>query len=150
MTNDGCCVKRNPWRKVYYVLLFSVAIVSMLACVAAIPVIIYQQATKTQTATVQVNASADEVYQTAIRLIQQRPDIQILEQQDDKRTIEIQRAEKYASVKATPLDGRKAQLVVTADADTEEKEEEEDKELALKIVKGICDELGVSYTVARD
>jgi hypothetical protein len=62
----------------------------------------------------------------------------------------VKRAEKYASIKAAPLDGGKTQLVVTADADVEEKDKEEDKELALKIVTAICDELGVSYTVARE
>jgi hypothetical protein len=137
-------------RKLLFASLFSFAIVSSWACVAAIPVIIYHQATKMQTATVQVNADANNVYQTARRLIQERTDIEILKQEDDKRTIEIKKAEKYASIKATPLDGGKTQLVVTADADTEEKEKEEDKELALKIVTAICDELGVSYSVARE
>jgi hypothetical protein len=40
--------------------------------------------------------------------------------------------------------------VVTADADVEEKDKEEDKELALKVVQLICDELGVEYTVVKD
>ena len=48
--------------------------------------------------------------------------------------------------KAVSHNGNKTQLVVTADAS---KKKEEDKELALRIVKDICDELGVKYKVVK-
>jgi hypothetical protein len=115
-------------------------------CPVLIPVVIYKQSTKHHTATVQVNKKADDVYGTAIQLLEDNPEIKVLEKDDEKRAVEAEKGELFASVSATPIDGGKTQLVVTADAG----KREEDKELALKIVTKICDALGVKYTLVED
>jgi hypothetical protein len=130
---------------------------SFFSCVLAIPVIIHHMGSKIETATVQVPATADSVYQAALKLIQKNDGLEIIKQEDDDRSIEIKKAKKFASIKATEIDSGKSQLTVSADADTEEKkgdedkdkDKEEDKELALKIITAICNELGVKYTVSK-
>ena len=127
-------------------LLIFLMAMSFLGCVAAIPVVIYYEAEKHYTATVQVDAKAADVYNTAVRLIGEKPDVKIKKKDDAKFLVEIERGKQYASIKAVSHNGNKTQLVVTADAS---KKKEEDKELALRIVKDICDELGVKYKVVK-
>ena len=121
--------------------------ISMLACVAAIPVIIHYESTKHYTATVQVNAKPQAVYQTAIRVIEGKPDVEIAKKDEAKLLVEADRGKKQSvSIHAASVDANKTQLIVTADAG---EKQQEDKELALKVVKAICDELGVNYTVVK-
>jgi len=151
MSHDAFRNKRGSVLRLFGVLLTFLTLMSLVGCIAAVPVAIrYYKSTKFQTATAQVNAQAVDVYHTAIRMIQQRPDIRIVKQDDEKLMVEIERGEKYASIKTAPLDSGQTHLVVTADADVEEKDKEEDKELALKVVQLICDELGVEYTVVKE
>jgi hypothetical protein len=108
--------------------------------------VIYHQATKHHTATVQVNAKAEDVYRTALSLVEEDPEIKLLKKDDDKFMAEAEKGELSASIKAAPIGDNQTQLVVTADAG----KKEEDKKLALRVVTRICDRLGVKYTVVEE
>jgi len=126
-------------------LLVLLAVMSMLACVAAVPDVVNYKYTNHHTATVQVDAKADEVYHTALRLVEEDPDLKLLERDDEKLLVEAEKGELHASVAVAPLGDKQAQVVVTADAG----DKEEDKELALRIITSLCDRLEVKYTVVE-
>ena len=124
----------------------SVTLMSLMACVAAIPLAVHHyKSSKYSTAMVQVNAKAADVYQTALRIVEENPDIELLKKDDEKFMAEAKRGELFASIKAVPLSENRTELVATADAG----EKEEDKKLALQVATRICDELGVKYTVVE-
>ena len=123
-----------------------VTVITQLACVAAIPIIIYAKSTKHHTATVQIDAKAKDVYDTALGLVEADPEIKLLKKDDEKLFVEVEKGKLHASIKATSVKEKQTQLIVTADAG----EKEEDKELALRVVTRICDKLGVKYTVAKE
>ena len=123
--------------------------VSLVACVAAVPVVIYYQSTKDYVAAVELNAAADTVYQTALTEIEARRDrIKTLEQEDSKRMVKITDGTQTAELKAVSVDPAKTKLIVTADLPGQEQDKE--KELALKIVDVVCKSLGVNYTLVED
>jgi hypothetical protein len=128
------------------VLLTFLTVTSFLACVAAVPVAVrYYKSSKFQTATVQVNAKAEDVHRTALRLVDEDPEIKLLKKDDKKFMVEAEKGELHGTIKTTSISEKQSQLVVTADAG----EKEEDKKLALRIVTRICDKLEVKYTVVE-
>jgi len=71
--------------------------------------------------------------------------LKLLKKDDEKFVAEGEKGELNATIMATPLDDKKTQLIVTADAG----KKETDKKLALQIITNICDKLGVKYTVVE-
>jgi hypothetical protein len=132
----------------------AMSLVFLFACIAAVPLIIkYAKSDEGYVSKVDVPASADRVYQEAIRRAESRPDVTILKRDDAERFLEATDGVQKASVKVTPEGPEKTELVVTADVPkTEEGKEAErakEKELSLQIVKGICDGLGVKCEVGQ-
>ena len=136
-------------------LMCMLAVIFMLACVvAAVPLIVkYAKSDKGYVSTVEVPASADKVYQTAIRETEARPNLKILKKDDAERFIEITDGVQRASVKATPVSLEKTELVVVAQIPkTEEGKEvqrDREKELSLRVVNVLCDGLGVKCNVVE-
>ena len=145
MTNDRLINKNGFGIRVFGIFFVLVVAAFLLSCVAAVPVIIYYQSTKHFTATVQVDAKAEDVYQTALRIVEEQPNVKLVKKDDEKLIVEAKLEEKEGSIKAVPISANKCQLIATADAG----DKEADKEMALRIVKRICDELGVKYTVVE-
>lgn len=144
-SNRKSNVKTGPW--FLGLLCVSLTVMSLMACVAAIPVAVhYYKSSKHFTAIVQVNAKAADVFQTALRIVGENPDIKLLKKDDEKLMVEAKKGELFASIKTTAISNNQTQLVATADAG----EKEEDKKLALQVVTRICDELGVKYTVVEN
>ena len=143
MTCDIFIGKRGFVLRCLGVMLTLLTVISLMACVAAIPVVVYKQATKFHTATVEVNAKANDVYRTALLIIEEDPELKLLKKDDEKFVAEAEKGELNATIMATQLDDKKTQLIVTADAG----KKETDKELALQIITNICDKLGIKYTV---
>lgn len=146
MSSDTFMNKKGAVVRLLGVLFTFLTVTSFVACVAAVPVAVrYYKSSKFQTATVQVNAKAEDVYRTALRLIDEDPQIKLLKKDDKKFMVEAEKGELQGSIKTTSISEKQSQLVVTADAG----EKEEDKKLALRIVTRICDKLGVKYTVVE-
>lgn len=115
----------------------------LMACPVVIPIVVYKKTTKFHTATVEVNAKANDVYRTALLIIEEDPELKLLKKDDEKFVAEAEKGELNATIMATQLDDKKTQLIVTADAG----KKETDKALALQIITNICDKLGIKYTV---
>ncbi len=145
MTYNILIGKRGFVLRFLGVMLTLLTVISLLACVAAIPVMVYKQTTKYHTATVKVNVKANEVYRMALFIIEKDPELKLLKKDDEKFVVEAEQGELNATAMATPLDNKQTQLIVTADAG----KKESDKELALEIITDICDKLGVKYTVVE-
>jgi hypothetical protein len=106
--------------------------------------IAYKKGTKFNKATVQVQAAANDVYSTAIGVINDDPAIELLKKDDEKLKAEARKGKLLAKIEVKKLDNGNTKLIVKADAG---KDKKADKELALRIVKRICDTLGVKYVV---
>ncbi len=134
---------------------FSVSLLAaifMSSCIAAVPLIIhYAKSDKGYVSTLDVPASADKVYQTAIHETEARPQWKILKRDDAERFLEITDGVQKASAKATPVGPEKTELVVVADVprteEGKEVEKKKEKELSLRVAKVLCDSLGVKCNV---
>ena len=145
MTNAIRKIKARFGLRVLGVFFIFLVVIYLLGCVAAIPVIIYYKSTKHFTATVQVDAKAEDVYQTALRIVEENPNVKLVKKDDEKLLVEAELEEKEGSIKAVPISANQCQLIATVDAG----DKEADEEMALRIVKRICDELGVKYSVVE-
>jgi hypothetical protein len=135
-------------------LMSMLTVIVMFACIAAVPLIVkYAKSDKGYVSTVEVPATADKVYQTAIRETEARPHLKILKRDDTERFIEITDGVQKASVKATPISEEKTELVVVAQVPkTEEGKEVERKreeELSLRVVNVLCDGLSVKCNIVE-
>ena len=83
-------------------------------------------------------------YTTALHLIKKDAEVKLLKKYDEKRIVEAEKGKLSAIDKAKPRGKKMTELIATADAGGEKGE---DKKLALKVVKKICDELGVTHMV---
>ena len=136
-------------RSYLYLTMYLAVAVSLAACVAAVPAVIYYQSTKNYVATVELDAAADTVYQTAIREVEARGDrLKIVEREDAKRLLEVTDGTQTAELKMVSIDPGKTKLIVTANLPGREQEKE--KELALKVVDVVCKSLGVEYTLLEE
>ena len=123
---------------------------SIMSCVA-IPVaaVIYYQSTKHFTATVEMDANADEVFNVAVAVAKNNPQLNITKQDNPSFLLEAEEKEtgRFASLKVVSLGKEKSQLIVTADAGLKKKE---DKALALQVVTRVCEVLGVPYSLVKN
>jgi hypothetical protein len=116
------------------------------SCILAAPAIVrHFSSSKEETAIVQIPARPIAVYTTALKLIEQNPEIELVKKDDQKLLVEAKKGNIFASVKANPANSDKTQLVIMAETGgTADK-----KELALRIATKICDQLGVKYTIVE-
>lgn len=118
-------------------------VTSFTACVAAIPVVVYYKSKSHYVATVEINVDANKAYQAANEEVEARSHLKILEKKDSELFLEITDGKQTASVKVVSTGTNKTKLIVTADI--EGMEQEKEKELAMKAVDIICNNLGVKY-----
>jgi hypothetical protein len=136
------------------------AAISLTACPAAIPLAIYYYKTHDNyVATAEVKVDAEKVFAAAVSLVEKRKEEgkikDILTKDDSKLFLEVTDGRQKASAKVIPIKSGVSKLVVTADVpDTKEMSEElerqKEQELALRIMKNICDELGVNYQLIEE
>ena len=134
--------------KSFRYLIALVAVMSMLACIAAIPIAIkYMKSDEGFVAEAEIPAPAEKVYRAAVDAAKEKaPVVKILEKDDAKFYLAVTDDIQKASVKVEPIDNNKAELIVMADipqAEGVEKEyeEEQEEELALRIVNRLCQRL---------
>ena len=117
--------------------------VLFLSTVAAV---VSMRSSKHYTTTVLVNKKPPEVYAAMLRILEKRPDVKVISMDDKNYLIEASRGNNYATAKAAPHDQGMTQLVVTADAG---EQDQTDEDLALNVVKMVCEELGIKYKVVE-
>ena len=130
-------------------MLSSVALIAIFftGCIAAVPVVVYYQSKSDYVATVELNASAADVYQAAVEEVDARPQLKIVEKKDPDMFLEVTDGKQTASVKAVSIEANRSKLIVTADIPGIEQEKEE--ELALRAIDIICKRLGVTYQLVE-
>lgn len=117
--------------------------VVFLSSVAA--TVVYVRSKNHLTTTVLIKKSPDEVYAAMNKIIDRSPDVKVLNREDKKYLIEASRGKDKVTAKAT-LFGSSGltQLIVIADAG---ERGQKDEDLALRVVRNICEELKVDYKV---
>jgi len=115
--------------------------VVVLSSVAAV---VYMRSNNHLTTTVLIKKTPDATYTAMNQIIERTPDIKIINKEDKKYLIEASRGENKVTAKATPYGSGLTQLIVTADAG---KGDLSDEDLALKVVRQVCEELGVEYKI---
>jgi PBP1b-binding outer membrane lipoprotein LpoB len=111
---------------------------------SSVATLVYMRSNNHLTTTVLIKKTPDAVYAAMNQIIDKTPNITIINKEDKKYLIEASRGENKVTAKATPYGSGLTQLIVTADAG---KGDMTDEDLALKVVRQICDELGVEYKV---
>lgn len=121
------------------------AAMSLLACVAAIPVAVYYFETdKNYVAEADASSSADEVWAAIVRRGKQAEAdgrAKIIDSNDTKRTMKITDGVQTANLKVLSLEENKSRVTIVASLPkSEEGQKEREKELALRLMKGLCEE----------
>ncbi len=133
--------------KLSVVALLVVTAIFLQGCVvflSSVATVVYMRSNNHLTTTVLIKKTPDATYAAMNQIIEKTPDIKIINKEDKKYLIEASRGENKVTAKATPYGSGLTQLIVTADAG---KGDLSDEDLALKVVKQICEELGVEYKV---
>lgn len=103
--------------------------------------VLYTQGARQHTATVQLQVPPPEVYDAMLRIIRNRSDLRLISNNDKHYLVEVMRADDNVTLQATPLDSDWTLLFVWATAG---KNNGTGRDLALRAVKQVCSELGVS------
>jgi hypothetical protein len=138
---------RKEWmvRSVAALVIVSGLIV-LVGCFAAIPVaVVYYEDKHRYTATADVAASAENVYDAADRVVGADASLKITQKDDKGHLLEADKGAQFVSIKATALPDGKTRLVVMADKAAKAA----DQTLAVDLAKRICDSLGVTYTLVK-
>ena len=133
--------------KLSVIALLVVTTIILQGCVvvlSSVATLVYMRSNNHLTTTVLIKKTPDATYAAMNQIIERTPDIKIINKEDKKYLIEASRGENKVTAKATPYGSGLTQLIVTADAG---KGDLTDEDLALKVVKQICEELGVEYKV---
>lgn len=108
--------------------------------------IIVVAGTMQYTATVEVSAPPDKVYAAMLRILERRPDVTVKDRDDEHRHLEVSKGKNTAKAEVKLAKSGLTELTVTA---RENETDMSHKELALKVVQQVCDELGVKYQVVE-
>lgn len=109
--------------------------------------VIYYKTQEDQSATVELKAKPEAVYQAAIAAAGKNPALTIVKRDDGKRELEVSNGEKNTTFKITELATGGTKLVVSSDT---VKEGESGADGALQAVKRGCDETSVEYKIVEE
>jgi len=144
-------IRRNQ-RSLGAFIVFVIAI-SLLSCIAAIPVAVKYFKDQNQTkAKAEMPVPAEKVYQTALSMAEEK-NLQILKKEDEKLYLEATDGVQTASLKAEAAGNDKSEVTVIATLPSEEEKEkrkEGEKELTLRIINRICERLEVKCTIMKE
>jgi len=96
-------------------------------------------------ATVLLDADADKVYNVAVKLLREKPDVQILWQDDAKRAIGFSKGDQSASMKVSGLNDNLSQILVASTYGRSS-----GTSLVVEGILGVCKQMGVECTHAQD
>jgi len=125
-----------------------VLLASTAGCITAtvMATVVYVASKMQYTATVEVKAKPADVYGAMQRILERRPDVEVVKRDDAKYLLDIRKGKNTATAQVSATEGGLTILKVTAkEGETEASHEE----LALRIVTQVCDELKVQYRVVQ-
>lgn len=130
-------------------MLLTMAVV-LSGCVATLFVaaesVVYLNTDRQTIATVNLDADAGKVYQTALNMIGKNPHLTITNQAAASRFVEFSEGEHTASLRVIPISERTSQLTITAASPVTK---QSTTDMVLMAVEKICKELNVSYRVVN-
>ena len=130
----------------------SAMVLSVLGCVAAIPIAVKYYKDQNQTvAKAEMAVPAEKVYATAVSMAEEK-DLKVLKKEDEKLYLEVTDGKQTASFKAEATDKGNTIMTIMASLppeETKEQKKEEEKELALRIVNRVCERLEVQCTITK-
>jgi hypothetical protein len=109
--------------------------------------IAYKKSKEFNTSTVQVQEYAYNVYKATLEVIEQTDGLVLIKKDDEKRKVEAKKGDLRAKITVNVLGEGATELVVKADAG---KDKDADRELSLRIVKRVCEQIGVKYEVIEE
>ena len=131
---------------VAFLLVVTIILQGCVVFLSSVATVVWMRGSNHITTTVLIKKEPVEVYAAMIRIIERKPDVKVIKKDDESYLIEAVRGEVKATAKATPYESGLTQLIVTADAG---KDDQSDEDLALNVVKQICEELKVGYKVVE-
>jgi hypothetical protein len=153
MTKEILESKKEFGQRLLGGLFISLLMISLLGCPVVIPPIVDYEHHHGYVVTVKVPVNADKVFETALELAQSNPQITVVKIEERSRQIQtkelVSGKKSSAFIKVTQLDAKKSQLMVTGSIE-EKNARKAARNLALQVVKNICDKLGVQYTVISE
>jgi len=109
--------------------------------------VVYTSGASQHTAAVQLNVPAAEIFEALVRVVEEHPDVEIVDQHDKAFLIEVaQGNERRFTGQVTSLGSNNALLYVWADAGSSG---QSGRSMAISAVEIICDELGVDYEMVQ-
>jgi hypothetical protein len=96
-------------------------------------------------ATVLLDADADKVYNVAVKLLRDNPDVHILWQDDAKRAIAFSKGDQSASMKVSGLNDNLSQILVASTFSRSS-----GTSLVVERILRVCKQMGVECTQAQD
>lgn len=140
---------KNIFRRVFPLLLFVVlqgAGCVGLGAAAVAGGIVYYKSSHHETASVNLQASPDRVYQVALETAAAQPDVEIVRQDKSSRLLELKQGKCNITLKVAVLSPTLTQLHVTSDVHGETPGS---TQAVLNRVGDICDRLGVPHHVVK-
>jgi len=138
--------KRAAWR--LGLLAACLLLVSAAGCITAavMGTVVYVVSKMEYTATVEVKAKPADVYAAMLRILQRRPDVEVVKRDDAKFFLELKKGKNSAKAQVSVTEAGVTQLKVSA---MEYETEASHQDMAFRIVTQVCDELGVKYNVVE-
>ena len=96
-------------------------------------------------ATVLLEADADKVYATAVKLVKENPELQVLWQDDPRRALAFSKGDQSASMKVNRLDDNLCQILVA-----ESYGKPGGTSLVVERIMRVCQQMGVECSHAQD
>ncbi len=96
-------------------------------------------------ATVMLDADAEKVYNVAVKLLRENPDLQILWQDDARRAIAFSKGNQSASMKVSGLNDNLSQILVASTYG-----QSSGTSLLVEGILRVCKQMGVECTHAQD
>ena len=117
-----------------------------LGAAALVGGVVYYKSSHHESATVNVDAKLDRVYQVALEVIQGSPDVEITRRDDARHLIELKTGQRSLSVKATALSANLTQLSVASNVP---QDAPGSSGAVLNRVAEVCDKLGIAHHVVK-
>jgi len=109
--------------------------------------VIYYKGKGNQTATVELKAKPDAVYQAAIATAEKNPTITIVKRNDAERKLETSKDQTTVMFEVKELSDGASKLTVSS---SKAEEGKSGTDLALAAIKRICEEMKVEYKVVEE
>jgi uncharacterized protein YceK len=129
------------------ILLILLASLSLSGCagvgVATVGAVMYYKSQSHEVASVDIEAPAKNVYQTAVDIVNNNPDIMIVNQDDSLKMLDLSQNGKSGSIKITALNSTLSMLTITSDIT------DKNEVTPLSGILKICEDLNVKCTLSK-